>query len=145
MPSLDRETEAQIARVIFEAIAEGKPVTDVQRSQLADWIRGKEIRAWDATPEGMGMKQTTKVATLDDVVSQLAEKPSLAEQLTTFVDHWGMDYYDPAVNVVSAVRQIIIIALGDARRLEKQRDGGGAKLRTDSVEDFLAGRYRIER
>lgn len=141
----DRETQAQIARVIFEAIANGEHVTDVQRLQLADWIRGKDIRALDAIPEGTKTAQTINVATLESVVSQLAEKPSLAEQLTIFVDHWGMDYYDPAVNVVSAVRQIIIIALGDARRLEKQRDGGGAKLRTDSVEDFLAGRYRIER
>jgi hypothetical protein len=48
---MDRATEAQIARVIFEAIADGRHVTDVQRSQLADWIQGKEIRCWDATPE----------------------------------------------------------------------------------------------
>lgn len=68
----DRETQAQIARVIFEAIANGKSVTDVQRSQLTDWIRGKDIQVWDATPSE------------------------------------------------------------------------GARLRVDSVEDFIAGRYRIE-
>ena len=44
----DRETQAQIARVIFDSIAEDKPVTDAQRSQLVDWIRGHNIRTWDA-------------------------------------------------------------------------------------------------
>ncbi len=48
---MNRDTEAQIARVIFEAIADGKPVTDAQRSQLAGWIQGKKIPGWDATPD----------------------------------------------------------------------------------------------
>jgi hypothetical protein len=44
---MDPDTQAQIARVIFEAIAAGQQVTDVQRLQLADWIMGREIRTWD--------------------------------------------------------------------------------------------------
>ena len=38
---MDRATQAQIARVIFEAIADGKDVTPEQRTQLAAFIRGK--------------------------------------------------------------------------------------------------------
>lgn len=35
---MDRATQAQIARVIFDSIAEGRAVTDAQRGQLATYI-----------------------------------------------------------------------------------------------------------
>lgn len=35
---MDAATQAQIARVIWESIAEGKPVTDQQRAELARYI-----------------------------------------------------------------------------------------------------------
>lgn len=38
---MDRATQAQIARVIFEDVAAGKEVTAEQKSQLAAFIRGK--------------------------------------------------------------------------------------------------------
>lgn len=82
----------------------------------------------------------TKVATLDFVREKIASDPALAEELVTFVDHWGMDHYDPPESTISAVRQIVLIACGDARSQQEP----AKRLVTDSVEDFLAGRYRIE-
>lgn len=38
---MDDKTKAQIARVIFEAILEGRPVTEKQRRQLVEFITGK--------------------------------------------------------------------------------------------------------
>lgn len=40
MGETDRETKLQIARVIWDAIAEGREVTDRQRSQLSDFVLG---------------------------------------------------------------------------------------------------------
>lgn len=38
----------------------------------------------------------------------------LRSDLAVFVDHWGMDYYEPQERTVSVVRQIIQIVLGMA-------------------------------
>jgi hypothetical protein len=63
-------------------------------------------------------------AHLNKVAEQLAARPKAQELLRTFVDHWGLDYYDPPEETVSLVRQIILLAVSaseDVQQLDEQR------------------------
>ena len=55
--------------------------------------------------------------TLADVPKQLVAKPHVADLLQLFVDHYGMDSYHPCDDTIESVRQIVKIALADARNL----------------------------
>jgi hypothetical protein len=59
------------------------------------------------------------MSTLADVPKQLASRPDLNAALATFVDHWGMDSYEPPAEVVGSVRQILRLALAAAHDLPK--------------------------
>ena len=70
--------------------------------------RVEEIRKKQSTP-----------ATLAFVPKLLVARPHAIELLAIFVDHWGLDHYDPPDETMSLVRQMIALAVSEARDLQQ--------------------------
>lgn len=71
----DRDTQAQIASLIWHAIEDGRDVTDIQRGQLIDFIRGKSIVTWDVPQQDIDMIQQMQS---EDMTSSPAVEKALA-------------------------------------------------------------------
>jgi len=69
--------------------------------------RVAEIRAKQSTP-----------ASLAYVPKILVARPSAIELLAVFVDHWGLDHYDPPEETMNIVRQLVALAVSESRDLQ---------------------------
>lgn len=60
----------------------------------------------------------------EQIPARVRGNTSLRDALGLFVDHWGMDYYDPPEAAISAVRQIVqaVIGVADASNLQNPQE-----------------------
>lgn len=54
-------------------------------------------------------------ATFADIPKELAQRPDLDAALTEFVNHWGIEAYEPPEAVMGTVRQIVLLAIDASR------------------------------
>ena len=57
-------------------------------------------------------------ARFEDIPAKLSGRPDLAHELGVFADFWGLDCYTPPEHVAASVRQIVILALQAAQKVE---------------------------